>query len=235
MIPANQLQLDFIQQAHHTGSEANQELSLAQRDYYINKAKNYLYELYAGHVENNDLLRQYLRPLIVRGEKLNGKVSGDKYEVTYPGSFYKLLKISTALKKGKCPSRDIIIRRPSSDKIDRARKNPNISRVWDFEETIGIENKEGFEFYHAGLGVEKVELDYLKKLPDVASPEYENSETYITSDGTPVTVNADLQIDDPAFAQKIVAAAVLFAARDYGNIPDFESRLATIANIERVF
>lgn len=234
MILVDTLHLDFTQQANHTASEKLAELSKAQIDYYLNKAKNLFYEMLAGKVETNDLARQYLKPLIVRDKKLEGTSGQEKFVTKYPKDFYKPLKVFAKAKRGNCPERRLIVRRPVSDKIERGLKNPNINRFWDFEETFAIESSNGLEIYQGDMTFTGVYLDYLKILPDVAGPELENAEEYITANGEAITTNINLEVEDKGFAHKIVSLAVLLAQRDYGHIQDFEMKMATITNIERI-
>lgn len=234
MIPIEVLHNGFLQQANYTNSEYLAELSHAQIDYYLNRSKNTLIEYWTNLAENNDFVRQQLRQVTVRDEVLSGNVKGDKYIAKYPENILKPLKVyATASKKG-CPSRRLIVRRLPSQKIERALKNPNLNRFWDFEETIGVEQNNGFAVYTGGLDIEEVVMDYIHKIPDVCGVHLENYEKYIKFSGGPAQTQ-HFEIDSTYLADKVVALAVLYAKRDFREIQDYQTQLQTILQIDRIF
>lgn len=236
MTPVNRLHYDFIQEANRTDSQYLKRMSAVQRDFFLNKAKDNLVQYYAELVEANDIVRQYLREIVVRDRALKGSSGKERYVATFPADMLKPIKLYAVASKKGCPDkRRLLVRRLSSDKIERALKNPHATRFWDFEETFGLESDKGFEIYQGDTIIESVVLDYVRKVKDVAGPEFENAERYIDPQGKPVAGNVDLELTHPDLVAKIVSLAVLFAHRSQGNMTDFQSRYQTIVNIERVF
>jgi hypothetical protein len=234
MIPVEYFHNGFLQQSNYTDSQYLAEMSVAERDYYFNRAKNTLIEYWVNLAENNEFIRQQLRQITIRDEELVGKKKGDKYIATYPKDILKPLKTYAVATKKTCGDRRLVIRRLQSDKIERALKNPNSNRFWDFEETIGVEQSDGFAVYTGGLTIKKIVMDYIRKVPDLSAPNLEKYETYVKfSGGSPVTTN--FEIDSTYLADKIISLAVLFAQRDRGQVQEYQTQLQTILNVERVF
>jgi hypothetical protein len=234
MIPVEYFHNGFLQQSNYTDSQYLAEMSVAERDYYFNRAKNTLIEYWVNLAENNEFIRQQLRQITIRDEELVGKKKGDKYIATYPKDILKPLKTYAIAAKKTCGDRRLVIRRLQSDKIERALKNPNSNRFWDFEETIGVEQSDGFAVYTGGLTIKKIVMDYIRKVPDLSAPYLEKYETYVKfSGGSPVTTN--FEIDSTYLADKIISLAVLFAQRDRGQVQEYQTQLQTILNVERVF
>jgi hypothetical protein len=234
MIPVEYFHNGFLQQSNYTDSQYLAEMSVAERDYYFNRAKNTLIEYWVNLAENNEFIRQQLRQITIRDEELVGKKKGDKYIATYPKDILKPLKTYAVATKKTCGDRRLVIRRLQSDKIERALKNPNSNRFWDFEETIGVEQSDGFAVYTGGLTIKKIVMDYIRKVPDLSAPYLEKYETYVKfSGGSPVTTN--FEIDSTYLADKIISLAVLFAQRDRGQVQEYQTQLQTILNVERVF
>lgn len=236
MIPVSRLHHSFLQQANHTDSEYLSQLSVAQRDYYLNRGKDIVFEWLTSQDETNDTVRRYLAELTVRGQQLTSKVLDTReYEASYPEDFFKQKALYAKATRTGCPtSRDIIIRRPTSEKLRRALKNPNSSRIWDFEETFAIEGERGLQVYtEPGVALD-IRMDYIRRLPDVAWPSgVQDGKAYIGPDGTQVTQDRNLEIDNVFFHNKMVNMAVLLAKRDLGNIQDYQSQRDIILSFDR--
>ncbi len=236
MTSVNWLHYNFIQEAHRTDSSALGNLSVAQRDHFLNAAKDNLLEFYADLVETEDLVRQFLREVTKRDITLKGEDKGEKYIADYPEDFLKPLKIyAVAGKEGCIETRRLKVRRLSSDKIERALSNSNTRRFWDFEETFGLESDKGFEIYQGDTKIEKAVLDYVRKVKDVQGPDFEDAEQYISAEGEAISTNVNLEISHKGFAHRVVLLGVLLAHRALGNVQDFSTRYQTIVNLERVF
>lgn len=236
MTSINRLHYDFINEGNRSDSKYLKKTSAVQRDYYFNKAIVNLVQFYADLVEANDTVRQYLREITVRDKVLKGVDQGERYVAEYPKDFLKPIKVYIEASKAGCTERRrLLVRRMPSDKIERALKNTNTKRFWDFEETFGLESDKGFEIYQGDTKAERVVLDYIRKVKEVQGPEFEHAESYINAEGSKVTTNVDLELSHPDFVAKIGSLAVLFAHRDLGNITDYQTRYQSIVQFERVF
>lgn len=236
MTSVNSLHYEFILEANRSDSQYLKKTSAVQRDYLLNKAVVDLIQFYGDLVETNDTVRQYLREIIVRDTVLKGVSGPERYVAELPKNFLKPLKVYVEVNKTGCiETRRLLVRRLPSDKIERALKNVNANRFWDFEETFGLESDKGFEIYHGGLIVKKAVLDYLRTVPLVKGPEFEDAERYINTEGQVETNNVNLELSHPDLVKKIVSLAVLFGHRNLGNTTEFRSRYESIVNLERVF
>lgn len=236
MTPISRLHYEFIQESNRSDSQYLKNTSAAQRDFLFNKAIENLVQYYADFVEVNDTVRQYLREITIRGSEVKGALKGDYFIAKYPDNFLKPLKVFIEVGKTGCvENRKLLVRRLPSDKIDRALKNQNTKRLWDFEETFGQESSEGFEIYVSDLKPVRVVFDYVRKVKKVRGPEFENAEQYITTEGEAVTDNVDLELSHPDLVNKIISLAVLFGHRNMGNITDFKTRYESIVNLERLY
>lgn len=237
MTSVNRLHYDFIQLANRTDSQYLKNMRAVQRDFFLNKAKDNILQFYAELLETSDIVRQYLREVTVRDRVMTGQDKGERYVALYPLDVLKPLKVYAEAEREGCGNeqRRLIIRRLPSDKIERALKNVNARRFWDFEETFGLESDKGFEVYQGDTKIVRVVMDYVRKVKDVAGPDFEDAERYISPEGHAVTGNVDLELTHPDLVPKIVSLAVLFAHQSLGNMTDFQSRYQTIVNVERVF
>lgn len=235
MIPATALHYAFLQQADVTDSQYIGQLSIAQRDYYLNRSKDLIIETYSKLAENNSKIAGYLLDITVRDKKLTAKLENDYFLSSYPKDYYFPLGIYVDARKKDCEGvRRFPVRRLTSDKIRRALKNANVKRFWDFEETVSVQSNKGFQVYTEPDVTYEVFLDYIKKVPDIATPQFEGAERYIDSAGKPVTQNKDLEINDIDLFHKIVSVAVLLVKRDKRLIQDYELQFKTLLNLDKI-
>lgn len=235
MIPVSSLHFDVLQQANHTDSEYLNELSVLQIDYYLNRGKNTVVEWLTFQDETNDTVRRYLAQLVVRDKLLKGKLSGNKIINELPADFYKQKAVYGIAKKAGCSGdRRIVIRRPTSEKFQRAVKNINSNRVWDFEETFAQEAADGLHVYtEPGVMIDTY-LDYIRKVPDVAYAEGARGGSYIRADGERIDQNSNLELDGAFFQSKIVNIAVLEIKKDYSVFQDYQAQKDFILSIDRI-
>lgn len=235
MIPATSCHYAFLQQGDMTDSKYIKDLSAVQRDYYINRSKDLIIEIYSKLAENNSTIADYLLDLTIREIKLSTTLQSDKVLAEYPEDYYHTLSIYVDARKKDCEGvRRFPIRRPTSDKLQRALKNSNVKRFWDFEETLAIQSNKGFQVYTEPDLTYDVFLDYIRKVPDIQTPRFEGAEKYIDSAGNVVTQNKDLEIDNIDLFHKIIAVAALLSKRDRNLVTDYELQLKTLINLDKI-
>lgn len=236
MYPVSKLHDAVLQHANHTNSEYLNELSVAQRDFYLNRGKDIVFEWLTSQDETNDTVRRYLAELTIRDKELETTVSGDKVGAKFPVDFFKHKALYALASRPGCPQvRRLLVRRPTSEKLQRALRNPNSKKIWDFEETFAIEGSEGLTVYTEPGVTLQVFLDYIRRLKDVAYPGgVREGRQYIGADGKAVTQNQDLEIDSAFFHNKMVAMAVLLIHRDYTNVQDFQTQRDLILSFDRI-
>lgn len=235
MVPISSLHFDFLQQANHTNSEYLKQTDVIQIDFYLNRAKDTVVEWLASADENNDTIRKHLTQLVVRDKLLTGSTLDNKVIVSYPEDFYKHKSIYVLATRTGCDiQRRFVVRRPSSEKLQRALKNTNTTRYWDFEETFAQEAQDGLHVYKEANLAYQVFLDYIKKVPDMYYVSGLNGKTYINSGGNPILQDSHLILDDDFFKRKIVNLAVLEVKKDYGNFQDYQVQKDFILSIDRI-
>lgn len=233
MISVNALQYAFLQQGDLTDSKYIKSLSVVQRDYYLNRAKDLILEIFSKKAETDSNYADYLRDVTITDKKLPVTVASGMVKVPYPDDYYHALGVyADATMIGCSGVRRFPIRRMSKDKIRRALKNSKLTRFWDFEEGVALQTNTGYNLYtEDGLSYE-VYLDYIKKIPDVAAPQFEETEKYIGSDGKQQTQNKDLETDNVDLFHKIVSVAALLSKRDRGLAKDYELQLKTLTTLD---
>lgn len=235
MVPVSSLQYDFLQQANHTNSEYLKQTDVVQIDFYLNRAKDSVIEWLTSADENNDTIRKHLTQLVVRDKLLQGSSQDNKVIVSYPADYYKHKSLYVIANRTGCDiPRRFVVRRPSSEKVQRALKNTNAIRYWDFEETFAQEAGDGLHVYKDTNLTYEVYLDYIKTVPDMYWVSGLNGKPYINSGGQVVQQDSNLILDDDFFKRKIVNLAVLEVKKDYANFQDYQVQKDFILSIDRI-
>lgn len=235
MVPISSLHFSFLQQANHTNSEYLKQTDVVQIDYYLNRAKDCVIEWLASADENNDTIRKHLTPLVVRDKLLLGSFKDEKVIVSYPSDYYKHKSLYVLANRTGCDSpRRFVVRRPSSEKVQRALKNTNAIRYWDFEETFAQEAEDGIHVYKDRNLTYEVYLDYIKKVPDMFYVSGLNGKPYIAPGGELIQQDQNLVLNDDFFKRKIVNLAVLEVKKDYSQFNEYQSQKDYILSIDRI-
>lgn len=235
MILVNDLHYALLQQGDATNSKYLTELTTVQRDYYLNRAVKAILEIHSKEAEKNSSYADYLIDVTVNDVKLKATLNGDHFLAEYPEDYYHTLGIYVdATKKGCSGTRRFPVRRPPTDKLRRALKNANVKRFWDFEETIARQVNKGYQVFTEPNLEYDIYLDYIKKIPDVAAPEFEDTEKYIDASGNELTQNVNLEINNRDLFHKIVSVAALLTKRDRGLAQDYEMQFKTLVSLDRL-
>lgn len=235
MIAVSSLHYGVLQQANHTDSEYLEQLTVPQRDYYLNKGKDIVIEWLTSLDETNDTVRRYLQQIVIRNKELPVKLSGKEYIADFPADFFKHKALyGIATRKGCSTERRVKIGRPGSEKYQTAIINPNTNRIWDFEKTFALEAFDGLHVLTEEDVTLRIFLDYIRKVRDVAYPSGADGGSYIGSDGNPVTEDVHLELDTAFFHNKIVNMAVLEIKKDYSHPNDYQVQRDFILSIDRI-
>lgn len=233
MIPVSSLHYGILQQANHTDSEYLSQTSASQRDYYINTSKDDVLEWLASLDDNNESVRRHLQSLTIRRWKMPVTVKGNEIIASYPDNLYKPKAFHVIAKREGCPDRRMTVRRPTSEKYQKAVLNPNTNRIWDFEQTFAQEAFDGFYIVTEPGVTMDVYMDYIRKIPDVAYPSGAKGKEYIRHDGERVTEDVNLDTDSTFIFNKIVALATLKIKRDYFEVGQYQADKDFILTIDK--
>lgn len=230
MIDCKDLHYAFINKANHSNSEYLHEISVAQRDIYLNEALNLVFEMLAKAPEINPKVRNDLRQLERKNVCVDCQDRGDYVVAAFPEDFYRRLRTTVKASRSGCGSRELIVRPVGSNKISEALKSPYWKPSFEYEETIGDEGEDGMYIWHnKEFEVNKVCFDYIRKMQDIACPEIDKDcPTYINQRGEVVSTNQGFEVDSTYWWRTVVDVAVLLAKRDKDDITNFQSQLNTI-------
>lgn len=235
MISVKKLDYALLQQINHTNSEYLAKTDVIQRDYYLNSALDYMTETLANLVENNDLITQHLKPIIIRNAELSLKDEGEYFRGQVPENFYKPMSLYVIASKEGCTTpRRFKVRRPSSEKLQDGLKNPNVRRFWDFEETLATISSEGFDFYKEEGVTYKAYLDYIRRPQYVANVTGVSPKIYQDPSGDIIDQDQHLELDHPDVWTRIVSLAALNIKNDYSQIQDYQTQRDKLTTIERL-
>ena len=140
MISISSIHYGILQQANHTNSEYLAQVSVPQRDYYINKAVRIVLGWLVSQDENNDTIRRILQSLVIRDKKLQYTKTGDVYIAKFPEDYHKFKAMYAIATITGCDlEKRILISRPTSEKYQSAINNHSARRIWDFKRTFAKE------------------------------------------------------------------------------------------------
>lgn len=229
MIACEKLHNAFILKANHSNSNYLKRLSTAQRDIYLNEAKDVVFESLVKTPEIDPEVRNHLRQIERKNVCVECIDKGDYSVAAYPEDFYRRLRqVAIATKEG-CEKRELLIHVLQSDKLTESLKSPYWEPSFEYEETLGDDGEDGFYVWHRKkFGVEKVCFDYIRKIGPIACPELEDCGSYVNEEGEKVDTNLDFEIDATYFWRRVVDVAVLMAKRDVDDVTNYQTELQMI-------
>ena len=237
-IKATQLHYDFIRKFNRINSASGRYISVAERDAYLNEGLLIYFENRVALAELNPLIRNDFRQFEHKKYCLSCTDADDKCcFAEYPDNFYRLLRTVTVADTDICSEeKELLTHIIQSDDITEALKSPFWSPSYDYEETIADEAGKGLYVYHNGeFNIKRVCIDYYRKPQKIAAPSLAVAGSYVDAEGNTVTQDLDLELDSTFAWRKIVDIAVLLAARDVSDYPDFETQLAKILQVEKLY
>lgn len=208
---------------------------MAERDIYLNRAKNWLIPQWARHVGRNGYIDDQLSVLITRGEDLEKVNETTTYvDFKYPSDLIRAVRHLGVFEHVDdcCEPMQARIRVLSSDKIDDALRSSFRSPSFKYRETVAIAASGGVRVYRGEMfKVTGATVDYVRLPKDIQTPSLEEAEGYINAKGEPVTQDIPLELTSPEIIQKIVNIAVLHARNDNNYLQNFQSKLQEQAQL----
>ena len=201
-------------------------------------------ENYAAVVEQNPTIRGHLRQLIKRRISLV-EVSEQSDYTTFalPSDFYRLLrqtaKATRANPTANCnEEREILVSIIQSDDLSESLlRDPNWKPSYNWKETFAIESgNDLMVFKYDELDIKEFIIDYVMGLPDSATPSLiDCAGGYRDSSGNTITGDNDFLIDSSYIWRKVVDVAVLLTELDFGDVQNYQARLANILQLDKVY
>jgi hypothetical protein len=191
---------------------------------FVNDAYELIIEHLIAEKDQNETIRNHLRPLMVPNYKMTCDSTDDSGVCLskYPDDFYELINIRATVKKDCCEGlKTIPLPKPQGDDIDEARRNSYRKADFYFEQLPCYESINGLRVYHDGeLEVVNVYIDYYRKINRIEAPSLVECEDNIYKkwDGQLIVSDVDFEIDSTYLNRKIsdVAAYLIQnASTDY--------------------
>lgn len=207
MIKVQKLHAETKRRLNRIFSDYEQVITAVDLDAYLNQSKEILLENYSVIVEKNRTLGDRLRSLEIKNKELKKLSTNNKSTIfELPSDHYTTLSRYAFGKAKDCNTIDeIFVNNVFTHKIQESLRDNNQSPNFNWRETFSNEDSVGLHIYHGDiLDVEKVYIDYLKWIPDVAYVSGTTNGLYINQEGDTITEDKHLMIDDKIIWIKIV-------------------------------
>ena len=217
MINIAKIHYEIARQLNRIDSEWKANISVVDKDGYINQAKDILLENYNAIAEKNRTLSDRLKSIEISNYKL-AKIKSNSIYDTYqlPPDHYSTLKRYAIASGLNCSITDrVTVHDTQKHKVDSSLIDPNWDPNFNWRETFSNEDKLGLNVYHdSKMIIKDVYIDYIRFIPDVAYVSGVKS-AYILPDGSTVQNDIHLDIDDSIVWRKIADLALVLIKRDF--------------------
>lgn len=239
-ISANKLIYDLERKLNSVDSGRQNDYRIVDLVSFINEAYELMIESLVAEKDQNDTIRNHLRPLMVPGKKLKCKKTSDCdiCEITYPSDFYEIINIEVEACKECCPgTKKFVVDKPQGDDIIRAKNNPYRKANYYFEQLHCYESTNGLRFYHQNeMNILGITIDYYRKVKRIEAPELVecNDNIYKNWDSQLIVNNVDFEIDSTYFNNKVTSVAELITKRASTDYVAFNEKLKEILQINNL-
>lgn len=212
-VSVNKLIYDLERRLNAVDSGRSNDYRIVDLVSFINDAYELVIEHLVQEKDQNETIRNHLRPLLVPDYTFGTIDDSNQYfsKVTYPSNFYEISRIRIKATKDCCDGfKWLIPKKPQGDDLDTARGNPYRRSDYFFEQALIFDSDNGLRIYHEGdFKVESVVIDYYRKIKRVEAPELVEhaNQVYRNWDGDLIVNNVDFEIDSTYLARKIVDVA----------------------------
>lgn len=135
--------------------------------------------------------------------------------------------------KNSCKEK-IFLHPVKSHKVEESLRDPKWKPSFNWRESFYNENLNYISAYHnKDFSYDKIDIVYVKNIPDVAYVSGVTNGTYIKSDGSTVLEDKHLEIDNENVRQKIEDLAVMLMRRDKDE--NYKVNLETILFTDKIF
>lgn len=241
MVTATRLHSEFLRRVNRLNTSDKKSYEVYQIDSYLNEGMDIFYENRLSLLETNPQVRDDLRKAEVKSKCFDCKQSDDDNRiciVTLPDDYYRKTRhiVKAECKDDRnCGEKELNLQTAQSDDLTEILRDPFRKPSFEYETAWADEGIEGLYVYHNNaFQVNKVCIDYYKRLPRIAAPSLEPDKYYINSDGVKVEVDQGYILDTTESWRKVVDIAALIALRDTSAIQDFQTQLSKILQIDKI-
>jgi hypothetical protein len=238
MIKSTQLSYEYGKQLNRVNSDFNKAIAVVDRDSYLNHAINILQENYSVIIEVNPSVRDHFRQIELKNIPLViTETKPDHVIAAIPSNYYRRVRLQAVGSKPSCGDKDLRVNIIQSDDLSEALYNPHWKPSFNWEETFADEGVGGFYVYRDNFDIKSVTLDYIRKIPEIATPSLLSCDPkcYVNSSGESICDDQDFLIDSTYVWRKVVNLAVLLTLRDLGQIDDYQTKQNEILFTEKAF
>lgn len=207
---------------------------------FINDAYELIIEHLIAEKDQNETIRNHLRPLMISNYKLTCTPTddGNVCNITYPDNFYELINIRSEVMKDCCSDKKTFpIPKPQGDDIDEARRNPYRKADFYFEQLLSYENHDGLRIYHDNeMKISGIYIDYYRKIQRIEAPSLVECEEniYRKWDGELIVNDVDFEIDSTYINRKITDVAAMLIQNASTDYTAFNEKLKEILQINQL-
>jgi hypothetical protein len=239
-ISANKLIYDLRRKVNAIDSGRSKDYRIVDLVSFINDAYSIIISHLIQEKDENETIRNHLRPQMVVNKKLKCKKTNDCNicEIIYPDNFYELINIRSEVCKDCCKgTKKFEVLKPQGDDIDVASRNPYRQANYYFEQLLCYETNKGLRFYHNNeMDILSIEIDYYRKIKGIEAPKLVECEDHIYKnwDGELIKNNVDFEIDSTYLANKVTDVAAALMNNASTNFVGFNEKLKEILQINQL-
>lgn len=218
-ISANKLIYDLERKLNAVDSGRANDYRIIDLVSFINDAYEVVIEHMIAEKDQNETIRNHLRPLLVPRHKLECVDTDDcnVCEITYPDNFYELLNVRAEVCKDCCSgTKEFPVPKPQGDDIDEARRNPYRKANYYYEQLLSYETTNGLRLFHENeMDILSVYIDFYRKITRIEAPELVECPDHIYKnwDGALINNSVNFEIDS-TYINRAVTDVAHYLATD---------------------
>lgn len=232
-VKASRLIYEFDRRYDRFVGQQKPALRLETKLSLLNEAIQIFFENRVKLAEVNSRVRDELRPLEEKEQKLSLKKGTDIDIAAIPKDSFRILRAEAIVSKKDCSPKTVPLIMLTTDDLTRARKNAYWRSSFEWEHLLADEGSKGLYLYHDGeFSVDEVKVDFYRRPAEVHAPSMSSKKEYEDWNGVLRKKDVDLELDNTYAYRRIVDIAVLLARVDVGDQRDFQMKLQEILQIE---
>lgn len=234
MTKSTKLQSEFVRRFNRINSGSQRYVSAPEIDSYLNEALQMFFENRVPLYKTSNLAKQELRIL----EEKNICFSCQQFDnrsvyFELPENYYKILRAEAFIQCPECPEISANTQEIMNHDVSEILRDPNWIPSYNYAETYyEMAGNKVIIYHNNAFEINRVCIDYLRKPKPIATPSLAYNGSYIDGNGDLISVDSDLELD---VERKIADLAVLIAARDLSDFPEFQSQAEKIMQTERIY
>ena len=238
MISARKLVADTRSKINSIDTGSGQAFSVIDILRALNDAYEILVENNIKVTDVNSEARDNLRKLEIKNYELTLEPRGDYYFAKYPDNLYKRLNQVVIAKCDQCEDiKRIIPRIVQSDDLHEARRNPYRKANFGWEQLIADEGGDGLFIYtDKAYGLEKVIIDYYRKIKYLEVPSLAecNNYEYADYDDRVIKEDVNFDLDSTYIARKVSDIAALLLKTDVNDRESVALRIQQMSVTDQI-